>query len=61
MDYGNKLVNDLTQKEKDEIIESIIIDCVDHVGDSYSDFARPVISLLVRKELVSYREREDNE
>ena len=59
MDYGNKSINDLTQEEIKNILDEIIEDCIDHVGDSYSDFARPVISLLVRKELVSYREREE--
>lgn len=60
MDYGNKSINDLTQEEIKNILYNIIEDCIDHAGDSYSDFARPVISLLIRKDLVSYREREDD-
>lgn len=56
---GKKELSQLSQKKKDEILESIIDECITHAGDSYSDFARPVISLLVKNKLVEYGEPEE--
>lgn len=56
MKYGKKQLNKLTEEQKNVILESIISDCVVYAGDSYSEFARPVISLLVKNKLVEYGE-----
>jgi hypothetical protein len=56
MKYGKKPLNKLTEEQKSIILESIISDCIEYAGDSYSDFARPVISLLVKNKLVEYGE-----
>lgn len=56
MKYGKKDVYKLKEDDLRYILESIIDDCVRYAGDSYSDFARPVINLLVKKKLVEYGE-----
>ena len=54
MQKGTKTIENLSQKKKDELLQSIIDDCILYAGDSYSDFAQPVISCLVKSKLVAY-------
>lgn len=54
MQYGTKNINQLTNREIYDLLKDIIKDCVDYAGDSYEDFARPVIKLLVKNNLVDY-------
>ena len=58
MKYGKKDAENLKREELIDILETIMDKCVLYAGDSYSDFARPVIELLVRKKLVEYGEVE---
>lgn len=52
--YGTKNIIDLTEKQKDNLLNEILDNCVKYAGDSYEDFARPVIKLLVKKKLADY-------
>lgn len=54
MKYGVTGVNKLSEKKKNELLNEIIDKCVEYAGDSYEDFARPVIKLLVKNKLVDY-------
>lgn len=54
MKYGNLTIKHLSQFEKDMLLQEVIDQCVRKAGDSYSDFARPIIKTLVRKHLVEY-------
>lgn len=58
MKYGKKDAENLKREELIDILETIIDKCVLYAGDSYSDFERPIIELLVRKKLVEYGEAE---
>ena len=54
--YGKKDIEKLKEDDAKAILESIVDYCVSYAGDSYSDFARPVIKLLVSRKLVEYGE-----
>ena len=54
MKYGKKNINKLSQKEMEDLLQSIIDSCVERAGDSYENFARDVIDLLKEKKLVDY-------
>lgn len=54
--YGKKYIEKLKEDDAKAILESIVDYCVSYAGDSYSDFARPVIKLLVSRKLVEYGE-----
>lgn len=54
MKYGKKDIDKLKEDDVKAILESIVDYCVSYAGDSYSDFAQPVIKLLVSKKLVEY-------
>jgi len=56
MKYGKKTINNLSEKEKDILLQEIIDRCVRDSGDSYEDFASPVVKLLVHKKLAEYGE-----
>jgi len=52
--YGKTKVNKLSIEEKEELLNEIIGKCVLFAGDSYEDFAQPVIKLLKKNGLVEY-------
>lgn len=54
MKYGNLKLENLTQEEKDKILEYIIDDCVDYAGDTYEKFARATIMTLHTAKLIEY-------
>ena len=54
MQKGTKTIENLSQKKKVELLLSIIDDCILYARDSYSVFARPVISRIVKSKLVAY-------
>lgn len=54
MKLGEISINELSEKDKDEILEEIIDDCILYAGDSYENFARSVTKMLVRNKIVSY-------
>lgn len=56
MRYGVIGVSKLSENQKDELLTEIIDKCVKYAGDSYEDFAIPVIKLLKSKKLVEYGE-----
>ena len=56
MKKGKKSVEGLGEYPKYEILKEITDLCIKYAGDSYEDFARPVIKLLVKSKLVEYGE-----
>lgn len=54
MKYGKKFISELSQKEMEGLLQSIIDSCVEYAGDNYESFARDVTNLLKTKKLVDY-------
>lgn len=60
MKNGKVSINNLSTKDKEQILKEIIDDCVWYAGDSYENFARQVINTLYSNNLVEYGEEKEN-
>ena len=58
MQTGKKKLSNLDEIQMFDLLQDIIKDCIDYAGDSYEDFAIPVIKLLVKEKLVDYGYKE---
>ena len=54
MQAGKKTVDKLTAAQMKELLNSIIKDCINYAGDSYTDFGEAVTKALHQKKLVDY-------
>jgi hypothetical protein len=54
MKKGKKSIESLGEYQKYELLKEIVGLCIENAGDSYEDFAKPVVKLLVKNKLVDY-------
>lgn len=54
MKKGKKSVESLGEYQKYDVLKEIVDLCIEYAGDSYEDFSRKVVKLLVEKKLVDY-------
>lgn len=54
MQKGKRKLENLTSKQKDNLINDIINHCITYAGDSYDDYGRKMVKELVSLKLVDY-------
>ena len=54
MKRGKKSIESFGVQKKHELLNEIVDLCIKNAEDSYADFARPVVKLLVKNKLVDY-------